>query len=94
VWAAFGRRWPAARSTKNIKNNPMQSSQMVAGMDGFGNPAEAFDMSGKSPPSLHHRAFVWLNQVRLVQLICLYFILGQVEVWRIEHGYPPTAIFR
>jgi hypothetical protein len=36
----------------------MQSSQAVAGMGGFGDPAKAFDMSGKSATPLHHRAFV------------------------------------
>jgi hypothetical protein len=31
----FGRRRPAARSTKNIENNPMQSSQAVTGIGWF-----------------------------------------------------------
>jgi hypothetical protein len=31
-------------------------------MDGFGGPATAFDVSGKSAPPLHHRAFVEVNQ--------------------------------
>jgi hypothetical protein len=48
----------SATQTKNIENNPMQSSQGVAGMDGFGDPAKAFDTSGKSPALLYHRAVV------------------------------------
>jgi hypothetical protein len=36
----------------------MQSSQVVAGMDGFGDPAKAFDTSGKSSALLHDRAVV------------------------------------
>ncbi len=56
---------------KNIENNPMHSSQVVAGMDGFGDGAKAFDTSGKSLAIVHHHALVWLNQVRLFQLIYL-----------------------
>jgi hypothetical protein len=41
----------------------MQSSQVVAGMDGFGDPAKPFDTSGKSVAPLHHRAFETQNQV-------------------------------
>jgi hypothetical protein len=39
--------------TQNIENNPMQSSLAVAGLR---DPATTFDMSGKSPAIIHHRA--------------------------------------
>jgi hypothetical protein len=43
---------------KNIENNPMQSSMVVAGMDASSDPEKTFDTSGKSPALIHHRAIL------------------------------------
>jgi hypothetical protein len=50
--------------TKNIENNPMHSSQVLAGMDVFDYPEKTFDTSGKSGAGIHRAAIYQMPMAR------------------------------
>jgi hypothetical protein len=49
---------PQHAQLKISRTTPCKVAKRLLALDGFGDPAKAFDTSGKSAAPVHHRAFV------------------------------------